>query len=226
MAGYYDEKLAAERLKKCYAIAPPAARVYLEAEIIFVLSRIGRGERVLELGCGYGRVLARLANGRREIFGIDTSLASVCLAREELRGARHVRLAVMNALRLGFPPGAFDRVICIQNGISAFHVDPEPLLREALRVTRPGGSALFSSYAERFWEARLAWFEAQAAHGLLGEIDREATGGGVIVCKDGFRATTFRPRDFERLGRAAGVAPCIAEMDGSSIFAEFTRPDA
>jgi len=223
MAGYYDETLAAERLRTCYEIAPPAARAYLEAEIAFVLGAIGPSHAVLELGCGYGRVLARLRNGRRQICGIDTSRASLRLARRELGTSGEIALAAMDALRLAFPDRLFDRVICVQNGISAFHADPVALLREALRVTRPGGSALFSSYADRFWEGRLAWFQAQSAHGLLGEIDREATGNGVIVCKDGFRATTFRARDFQRIGRAVGVAPRIEEVAGSSLFAEYPR---
>jgi hypothetical protein len=35
---------------------------------------------------------------------------------------------------------------------------------------------LFSTYCERFWEERLKWFEIQAQHGLIGEIDYHATG--------------------------------------------------
>ena len=224
MSGYYDDKLAAERLLKCYEIAPPATQAYLEGEIRFVLSRIRPGERVLELGCGYGRVLARLHPHAGSVIGVDTSRASLALARRQLAHAENCHLAAMNALSLAFPDHAFDRVMCIQNGISAFHVDPECLLREAVRVTRPGGSALFSSYADSFWEDRLEWFEAQAAHGLLGEIDRQATRDGVIVCKDGFRATTYRRDDFVSLARAIHIEPVITEVAGSSLFCEVVVP--
>ena len=91
--------------------------------------------------------------------------------------------AVANA-----PGGVFDLTICIQNGISAFRVDKQRLLAEAVRVTKSGGTVFFSSYSSRFWAARLEWFEIQAAHGLVGEIDYRATGDGVIICKDGFCA--------------------------------------
>ena len=49
-------------------------------------------------------------------------------------------------------------------------------LAAAVDVTRPGGRVLFSSYAEAFWDHRLAWFRLQAREGLLGEIDEAATG--------------------------------------------------
>ena len=38
--GYYSEKLAAEKLRKVYAIATPRIRQYLDAEIHFVRERI------------------------------------------------------------------------------------------------------------------------------------------------------------------------------------------
>jgi len=59
--GYYSEKLSAERLRRVYEIAPPRVRRYLEAETEHILSRIRRSDTVVELGCGYGRVLARIA---------------------------------------------------------------------------------------------------------------------------------------------------------------------
>jgi len=98
------------------------------------------------------------------------------------------------------------------------------LAREALRVTRPGGLALFSSYAASIWEERLEWFRIQARHGLIGEIDEAATGSGTIVCRDGFRATTFGPEQFEDLCRALGISGRIAEVGGASVFCEIRKP--
>jgi len=114
----------------------------------------------------------------------------------------------------------FDIVICIQNGISAFKVDQRKLIKEAMRVTRSGGTVLFSSYSERFWEDRLEWFQLQSDYGLIGELDNSATREGVIVCKDGFRASTIGPDDYVLLTSGFDAAPIITEVDGSSIFCE------
>ena len=220
MKNYYSEKLAAERLKKCYEIASPRVQQYLEAEIEFVLSKISPADTVLELGCGYGRVLKRLIGKANTVVGIDTSVESLQLARKICGDSPSVLLSVMNAVSLGFRDRQFDVVLCIQNGISAFHVEQKALIREAMRVTRPGGRVLFSSYSGNFWEDRLAWFQAQAEHRLIGEIADEATGNGVIVGKDGFRAITVSPADFLRLTSELQIHPTITEVDRSSIFCE------
>ncbi|MCU0646032.1 MAG: class I SAM-dependent methyltransferase, partial [bacterium] len=84
------------------------------------------------------------------------------------------------------------------------------------------GIVLFSSYSEKFWEDRLNWFRLQAEHGLVGEIDEEQTGNGVIVCKDGFRATQFGASDFLNLTSDLGVETIIKEVDRSSVFCEIS----
>ena len=219
---YYAKNLAAERLRKVYEVASPRVRQYLEGEIRFVLDRIEPDARVLELGCGYGRVLGKLSSRTKRIVGIDTSWESLKMAADEGRGGS--LFVLMNAAFLGFAEETFDLVACIQNGISAFKVEPLELMQEALRITRAGGRALFSSYSEKFWPYRLEWFREQAAHALLGEIDEEATGNGVIVCKDGFRATTFSPDDFVALASKLGTTAEIFEVDESSVFCEIIRP--
>ncbi|MEE9457898.1 MAG: class I SAM-dependent methyltransferase [bacterium] len=224
MSGYYDDKLAAERLRRVYELASPRVRQYLDAELEYVLSRLGPGDVVLELGCGYGRALAPLAARARLVVGVDTSFASLALARDELVPYDNVSLLQADAVNLGIRDGAVDVVACIQNGVSAFHVDPAELMAESVRVAKPGGVALFSSYAGAFWDERLAWFEAQAAEGLLGEIDYERTGDGTIVCKDGFTATTFGPEDFKALASSLGLRAALAEVDRSSLFCEIVKP--
>jgi SAM-dependent methyltransferase len=223
MADYYSEKLSADRLKRCYDLAPPRVRRYLAAEIEFVASRLPPATSLLELGCGYGRVLGPLLPLVSHAVGIDTSGDNLRLGDEVLahEGGR-CRLIQMDASHLAFRPSAFDVVICVQNGISAFHVDPVRLISEAIRVTKPAGKALFSSYSTRFWKDRLEWFVIQSDNGLLGEIDFEATGNGVIVCKDGFAATTTSPENFQRYGDALGLHCNITEVDNSSLFCEYT----
>jgi ubiquinone/menaquinone biosynthesis C-methylase UbiE len=216
--GYYREKLAAENLKKCYEIASPRVKQYFAAEISYVLGKIGPNDKVLDLGCGFGRVMPDLAAKAAMVVGIDHSYVSLVMAKETIRGVPDCFLVGADAVQLCFKPNTFDVVICIQNGISAFHTDREELVKESLRVTKRGGMVLFSSYSDKFWDHRLEWFYMQADAGLLGEIDEKKTGNGVIVCNDGFTATTVSPSQFLSLTSRPGVEASIDEVDESSVF--------
>ena len=224
MANYYTENLAAGRLRACYDLAPPGVQAYLEAEIDYLLHKASPSMTALELGCGYGRVLRRLIPHVREAIGIDTSFPSLRMALEYVGRPESLRLTQMDALHLGFRDATFDLTLCIQNGISAFGVDQQRLFAEAVRVTRSRGTVLFSSYCESFWPDRLQWFELQSAHGLIGEIDYQRTGNGVIVCRDGFRATTVSADGFRSLAGVLGLSPKIVEVDNSSLFCEIMVP--
>jgi 2-polyprenyl-6-hydroxyphenyl methylase/3-demethylubiquinone-9 3-methyltransferase len=218
MGDYYSDKLSAQKLSRCYEIAPPRVQRYLQAELEYTLSLIHPGSIVLELGCGYGRVLELLAEVAQTVWGIDTSLLSLDLARSRFAGRSNCHLARMNAAMMGFADGLFDFVICIQNGISAFHVDQRQLIEESLRVVKSGGMAVFSTYSDRFWDDRLVWFEMQAEAGLLGEIDYDKTGDGRIVCKDGFTATTVSSEQFSELCSGLDAELELIEVDDSSLF--------
>ncbi|HII40149.1 MAG TPA: class I SAM-dependent methyltransferase [Thermoplasmata archaeon] len=223
MSGYYDDRLSGERLRTCYELAPPRIRQYLEAEIRFVAERLKDAGLALELGCGYGRVLRGIAGVVSQAVGCDTSRRSLLLARSYTKPHRNIGVVLTDATRTGFRSGVFDTVFCVQNGISAFGVDPGQLVSEALRVTRLGGRVLFSSYSPRIWEERLAWFRLQAKAGLLGEIDEDRTGDGTIVCKDGFRAGTVTREEFAQLFERVGVRPELREVDESSLFCVATK---
>ena len=224
MNSYYSEKLAAKNLKECYDIAPPRVKQYLLAEIQYVLHHLSPSDIVLELGSGYGRALNYLLGTCANVIGIDTSIASLRMAQMYLPTTKSIELFEMNASSLGFRDGSFDLVLCIQNGISAFKVDPKELIMEAYRVTRPGGLCLFSSYSSKFWTHRLEWFKIQAEEGLLGEIDWTQTKDGVIVCKDGFRATTYDERGFQRILNHINLKGDIIEIDESSLFCKILKP--
>lgn len=220
MGEYYSNSLSGYRLKKCYDLAPNRTRQYLEAEISHILNRINLQDSVLELGCGYGRVLKRIFPYCIKTTGIDISLDSLRLAQHELQSTDRIEILLADAGALPFRDGQFDLVLCIQNGISAFKLGPSKLMKESIRVTRSGGLCLFSSYSDKFWKHRLDWFRLQSEEGLIGRIDWEQTRDGTIACEDGFRATTYRRSDFKDLTAELGLKGHLVEVDNSSLFCE------
>ena len=76
-----------------------------------------RGRRVVEIGCGDGRLTRRLAALGARIVAIEPDAALVRAARRAARQAWTPRLArrvsfhVGKAGRLKFPPGTFDLVL-------------------------------------------------------------------------------------------------------------------
>ncbi len=223
MKNYYSKKLNSTKLQRCYEVATDRVKQFLEEEIVFVLEKICKNDVVLDLGCGYGRVATRLIEKAKQVVGIDISEENIKLANDQYKISESIDYYVMNASDLKFPDEFFDVTICVQNGISAFKIDPKRLIGEALRVTKTTGIVLVSSYSEHFWNERLKWFQIQAAEGLIGEIDYNHTREGIIVCKDGFRAITFSKNDFIELATNFDVDTKIYEVDYSSVFCEMKK---
>jgi SAM-dependent methyltransferase len=100
------------------------------------------GERVLEVGCGYGWISQTLWNGAHiEWIGIDRSIDMV----KRLR-ASHVRRAsqalLADATQLPFADGRFDKVVC--TGVLMHIALDQSAVHELIRVLRPGGMLLCS----------------------------------------------------------------------------------
>jgi len=103
---------------------------------------VGPGTRMLDVGCGSGLALV-LASRRGAIpAGLDISPGLLRIARDRVPDA-DLRDGDMESLP--FRDAAFDAV----TGINAFQFagDPRQALREAARVTRPGGRVVASLFA-------------------------------------------------------------------------------
>ncbi len=71
-----------------------------------------RGKRVLDLGCGDGRLALGVAPFAKMVDGIDPDAEAIAAATRSARkaGVRNVRFAVGAAQHLPFPDAAFDVV--------------------------------------------------------------------------------------------------------------------
>jgi protein-L-isoaspartate O-methyltransferase len=72
-----------------------------------------RDRRVLEIGCGAGRLTARLLSLGARVTALDPDAAQVRAARRRFAGrpASKVRVRVGKAQRLGDPDDSYDRVV-------------------------------------------------------------------------------------------------------------------
>ena len=76
-------------------------------------SALVRGKRVLDLGCGDGRLALGVATFATRVEGLDPDPEAIAAARRNARkaGVRNVRFAAGAAQRLPYPDAAFDLVI-------------------------------------------------------------------------------------------------------------------
>jgi SAM-dependent methyltransferase len=104
-------------------------------------------DRVLELGCGIGRIGRELAPHVGFWHGVDISSNMLNQARERLEDFANVELTELHRAALGeFPDASFDKAYCIAVFI---HMDKEDFflyLRELYRVLKPGGRIFFDHW--------------------------------------------------------------------------------
>ena len=90
------------------------------------------GARVLDIGCGVGAYVSKMAPLSRAAFGIDVDEAKV---REALDVCTCV--CVSGSEHLPFPDASFDRVLL--NEVIEHVEDDRQTIRESFRVLAPGG---------------------------------------------------------------------------------------
>ena len=153
-ASDYDRELAAWGYE-----APTRAAEFLARHL-----DDSAGARVLDCGCGTGMtgVALREAGFAGPLVGFDMSTASLDVAREKRIYADLQPVDLNGPLPL--ENDSIDGILCV--GVLTY-VDQTPLLREWMRVLRPGGVAVFTCRQD-FWDSRD--FE-----GSLGTLEAEGS---------------------------------------------------
>jgi len=149
----YDEQ-GAYHWKEC----DKRSRTYnpaLDARYEALVSRVNRANRVLDVGCGDGYLMAQIKPHAEEVIGIDFELSGVRLATHQLQGLGNCFVAQASCYSLPFPDHSFD-VVLLADVIEHLE-DPDACVREIQRVLHPSGYLFLTTpkwRPDRRWDVR------------------------------------------------------------------------
>jgi 2-polyprenyl-3-methyl-5-hydroxy-6-metoxy-1,4-benzoquinol methylase len=135
--------------------------------------------RVLDVGCGEGLLVERLAAVSLHVIGVDRDEVAVRRARERTASLANVTLVDDEFLAMTTDPGAFDLVTFVA---VIHHMDLKTALRRAKLLLRPGGELVVVGLAanrtpDDYMISALTW----PAIRILSRLHREARDVGVVA---------------------------------------------
>jgi ubiquinone/menaquinone biosynthesis C-methylase UbiE len=104
---------------------------------------LGRGDQVLEVGCGTGQLTRSLLARGLHVTAVEPGPSLIALARQNLAGAGPVEFVPAQFEEAALTPAQFQAVF----SASAFHwIDPEASWQKAADVLVPGGTLALVQY--------------------------------------------------------------------------------
>ncbi|HLB04945.1 MAG TPA: methyltransferase domain-containing protein [Gaiellaceae bacterium] len=138
------------RIAASYDRLRPADESWRELLDVLVAEGDLAGRRVLDVGCGTGRLTLALAERGSRAWGVDLSEEMLAEARARVGGRAAFKRA--SAAALPFKDGWFERAVL---RLVVHLVDRTRALPEVARVLGPGGRAVIATFRpehfERFW---------------------------------------------------------------------------
>lgn len=143
----------------------------LAGEARLIDAMVGRGARVLDAGCGPGRVGAQLAALGHEVVGVDIDPALIEAAEADHPGPTWLvgDLAELDLGAVGIEDG-FDAIVCAGNVMTFLDPDTRrPVLTRLAAHLRDGGRLAIGFGAGRDY-AFADFFDDVAAAGLVPDV--------------------------------------------------------
>lgn len=192
-------------------------------EIRTSVSRLKTGDRVLDLGCGNGRLLEALKEVAVDYLGVDSSSSLISLARKNYPDKQFIVSDLLDLQEI--PDGQFDYIFCLAvlqhlPGVGR----REQALLEMTKKLKPQGEIIISNW--NLWAHKKHRQQLLINWGkkIIGRFDLDfndlvfpwKSTNGQEICERYYHA--FTKNELRRLAKRAGLEVISLEKDSYNFW--------
>lgn len=125
-----------------------------EVERDYLVEKISPNSQVLDVGCGEGRNIKNILAKTKNVFGVDNDQVAVKDAAKNFENIPTVKVIQAEASKLPFKNDFFDAVTFLMI-LPNLANEKQSALAEAVRVLKPNGILILSTFAETAFNERM-----------------------------------------------------------------------
>ena len=209
---FFSRKEQAEFISRVYAETPYVVQSLFRRESQLLQGALAGSRRVLEVGCGFGRVLEWVPEAVA-YTGIDIGRHYVEEAKT--RNPRGDWICG-DATCLPFQDESFDAVFCIQNTLGNMEGIEGKVISEMRRVCRRKGRLILSVYSEDSFEIRRLWYDRLVDAGIFRRVWLDPEHPRVARSNTGWSSRCFDRKEVRALFGAVSME--IVKLDAFLYF--------
>ena len=164
--------------------------------------------KVLDVGCGDGRIISDLLSITQNITAIDIDTEAIARVQSKFQEYPSIKVLHTSAQNMPFDDEAFDFVVCMGTFMNFSELIKDDVLTEMKRVTTSEGKIVISSFNENAMIERIKMYSRVGALDMI-----ESIHGGTVTFDSSFGANTSTQYSLDEYrGMFQKVGLCIEKM--------------
>ncbi|MDP1884475.1 MAG: class I SAM-dependent methyltransferase [Candidatus Moranbacteria bacterium] len=199
--------------------APPTIlQKFFTGDIDFIKNKLTRNQNILEVGCGFGRLLYPLSTVSKNVTGIDFSKNQIQKTANNTKQSKNITVRLMRAEKMNFKNNCFDQSICLNNSLGNMPGIEKQVIQEMKRITKAGGKIIVRVFADNT-KVRKAQHQNYRRLNFTGIRDFKQA----VTTQEGFYSRRFTRKNLQDIFHNCNLKPKIIKDGEAGYIAEATK---